>query len=217
MQRVVAYVDGFNLYFGLRSQGLRSAYWLDLGRAIRRLLERDEQLVGLKYFTSRISGPPDKVRRQNDYLDALIAHESIEVFFGHYQSNPRTCRTCGATSVEPSEKQTDVNIAVELLKDAHQNAFDSAAIVSADGDLVPAVIAVRQLFPSKRLMAFFPPGRGSERLGAEVHTKRRIRPWLARACQLPDEVMGVDGFPRRRPQEWGGPAAPGAVGSEGAS
>ena len=30
MSRVVAYVDGFNLYFGLRSKGWKKYYWLDL-------------------------------------------------------------------------------------------------------------------------------------------------------------------------------------------
>ena len=30
MSRVILYVDGFNLYFGLRSKGWRKYYWLDL-------------------------------------------------------------------------------------------------------------------------------------------------------------------------------------------
>ena len=31
MVRVAAYVDGFNLYFGMRSRGMRRYYWLDPG------------------------------------------------------------------------------------------------------------------------------------------------------------------------------------------
>ena len=30
MERVNAYIDGFNLYFGLKSKGWRRYYWLDL-------------------------------------------------------------------------------------------------------------------------------------------------------------------------------------------
>lgn len=202
MPRTIAYIDGFNLYFGLRSQRLRHLYWLDLRAMVRRLLEKDEQLLALKYFTSRISGPPEKVRRQNDYIDAVTAQPATRVYFGHYQSHPRSCQSCGAIYEHPNEKQTDVNIAGELIVDAHRDLYDTAVIVSADADLVPPIVAIKQLFPSKRVLVFFPPGRGSDRLTQEAHGKRRIRPWLLQACQLPDEVIGLDGFPRRRPQEW---------------
>ena len=30
MSRVIAYVDGFNLYFGLKAKGWKKHYWLDL-------------------------------------------------------------------------------------------------------------------------------------------------------------------------------------------
>lgn len=202
MQRAVAYIDGFNLYFGLRSQRLKHFYWLDLSATVRRLLERDEHLLALKYFTSRVTGPPDKVERQNEYIDAISAQPATQVYFGVYQSHPRTCRQCGAIHEEHNEKQTDVNIAVELLVDAHRDVYDTAILVSADADLVPAMLAVKQLFPTKRLVILFPPGRGSVRLEQEAHAKRRIRPWVVRACQLPDVVIGLDGYPRRRPKEW---------------
>jgi hypothetical protein len=29
-KRVIAYIDGFNLYFGLRDSGYRRYYWLDI-------------------------------------------------------------------------------------------------------------------------------------------------------------------------------------------
>ncbi|MCC7389039.1 MAG: hypothetical protein IT431_09760 [Phycisphaerales bacterium] len=35
-----------------------------------------------------------------------------------------------------------------------------------------------------------------------LHEKRRIRPWALRECQLPDEVIARDGYPKRRPTEW---------------
>ncbi|GMV26449.1 MAG: hypothetical protein AMXMBFR58_24800 [Phycisphaerae bacterium] len=202
MQRTVAYIDGFNLYFGLRSQGLRHLYWLDLAAMVRRLLEKDERLAATKYFTSRVSGPPEKVQRQNEYIDAIAAQPATQTYFGVYQSHARTCRNCGVAHEEHNEKQTDVNIAVELLVDAHRDVYDTAVIVSADADLVPAILAVKQLFPTKKLIVLFPPGRGSVRLEQEVHAKRRIRPWVLQACQLPDEVIGLDGYPRRRPPEW---------------
>lgn len=202
MQRTVAYIDGFNLYFGLRSQNLRHLYWLDLSAVVRRLLEKDERLRTVKYFTSRISGPPEKVQRQNEYIDAIAAQPHTQVYFGHYQTHRRVCRCCAYPSEEHHEKQTDVNIAVEMLVDAHRDVFDTAVLLSADADLVPVISALRQLFPAKRVVVFFPPGRGSVRLAQEAHAQRRVRRWVIQACQLPDEVMGLDGYPRRRPREW---------------
>lgn len=200
--RVVAYIDGFNLYFGLRSQRLRHLYWLDVAAMVRKLLEKHEAIVATKYFTSRVSGPPEKVHRQTEYIEALQARPGIQLFFGVYQSEQRTCSACGTAWYVHNEKQTDVNIAVEMLVDAHRNVFDAAVLVTADADLVPAVGAIRALFPHKRVMVFFPPGRGSVRLQQEVHAKRRIREWVVRSSQLPDEVIGLDGYPRRRPKEW---------------
>jgi hypothetical protein len=74
MERVIAYIDGFNLYFGMKSKGWKRFYWLDLPELVRQLLKTDQQLVDAKYFTSRISASlsdPDKSKRQNIYLDAL--------------------------------------------------------------------------------------------------------------------------------------------------
>ncbi len=200
--RVSAYVDGFNLYFGLKSQNLRHLYWLDVPAAVRRLLERRETLAVTKYFTSRVSGPSDKVRRQADYLDALSTLPDTRLYFGVYQTHDRTCASCGATWQQHNEKQTDVNIAVELLVDAHRDVFDTAVLVTADADLVPAIIALKALFPKKRVILMFPPGRGSVRLEQEAHGKRRLRPWVLQANQLPDTIVGLDGYPRSRPPEW---------------
>ena len=45
MNRVVAYVDGFNLYFGLKEGYGRRYHWLDLQRLVAALLQPDQQLV----------------------------------------------------------------------------------------------------------------------------------------------------------------------------
>ena len=45
MKRVIVYVDGFNLYFGLRSKGWRRHYWLNLVKLAGALLKPDQQLA----------------------------------------------------------------------------------------------------------------------------------------------------------------------------
>ena len=37
-QRVAAYIDGFNLYYGLRSKGWQRYYWVDMNLLVGKLL-----------------------------------------------------------------------------------------------------------------------------------------------------------------------------------
>ena len=74
MQRIIAYVDGFNLYYGLRSMGWRRLYWLDVHRLAENLLKPGQPLVRVHYFTARIASRPGNEgtrKRQGTYLDAL--------------------------------------------------------------------------------------------------------------------------------------------------
>src|SRR6478609_1429259 len=114
MSRVISYIDGFNMYYGLKSQGWDRYLWLDVQALSRNVLKPDQELVHTKYFTSRIGQPPDKAKRQTTYIEALQSFTDISLYFGHYLSSPRTCPDCGYTYGVAQEKMTDVNIAVEL-------------------------------------------------------------------------------------------------------
>jgi len=67
----IVYIDGFNLYFGLTEKGWRKYLWLDLKKFANWLLLPDQTLVHTKYFTSRITKPVSKQRRQSIFIDAL--------------------------------------------------------------------------------------------------------------------------------------------------
>jgi hypothetical protein len=106
MTRVIAYVDGFNLYFGLRSKGWKKYYWLDLPRLATSQLKPFQSLIGTHYFTSRICSDgnnADDVRRQSTYLDALVT-QGAKIHEGHYLEKRRRCHACGATWVDYEEK-----------------------------------------------------------------------------------------------------------------
>ncbi len=66
---------------------------------------------------------------------------------GVFKAKDRACRNCESAWTDHEEKETDVNIALHLLRDAHQDRFDRALLISGDSDLVPAVRMVRALFP----------------------------------------------------------------------
>jgi uncharacterized LabA/DUF88 family protein len=162
VSNVALYVDGFNLYFGLRSKKWRKYYWLDLVALGNRLLKPGQTLVAAHYFTSRIRTDGNNaadVARQSDYLDALAARGALRIHFGHYLEKERHCNSCGARWKSYEEKMTDVNIAVQLLTDAIDGVYDTAIVVSGDSDLTPPVVEILRRFPTKRVIIALPPNR----------------------------------------------------------
>jgi uncharacterized LabA/DUF88 family protein len=202
LKRVIAYIDGFNLYFGLKSKGWKKYYWLNLQGMAISLLKPDQNLVHTKYFTSRVSNNLQKQKRQSDYIEAIQTVPSVEVFYGKYQLNSRECRNCGNVDLVPNEKMTDVNIAVELLSDAFTNSFDVALLVSADSDLVGPVKKVRSLFPDKRIVICFPPDRFSVDLKNAAGIYMQIGRTIFSKNQFPDKIKKADGFTLIRPERW---------------
>ncbi len=203
-KRVIAYIDGFNLYYGLKERGWERFLWLDLPVLARSLIKKQQDLIQTKYFTSRIATPASKQKRQSIYLEAVKAHcgNHLKMYFGYYQFDPWKCDSCGRLEKVPSEKKTDVNIAVEIMTDAFSGLFDTALIISADGDLVPAVLAVKRLFPDKRIVIAFPPKRHSVELKREAHASFTIGRARFPQAQMPETVIKPSGIELSRPKKW---------------
>lgn len=213
-QRVGCYIDGFNLYFGLRDSDLGKFLWLNVHALAGCLIRKDQVLEYTKYFTARISGgrPDDKAtfrqerdakrKRQSNYLEALSSIVGVTVIEGHYRDNEIECNGCGRTWTAPQEKMTDVNIATHLIFDAFANRFDVAIVVSADSDLVPPIRAIRAHLGHKRIDVAFPPGRFSNELKQAAHGQCVIHENALKKSQFPDEITLPSGYTLKRPDRW---------------
>lgn len=202
MTRVIAYVDGFNLYHGLRHDGRRHL-WLDLDALATSLLKPGQGLERVRYFTARVRNDQDGHQRQADYLDALLAHSTrLEVIEGRFQQKTRCCNRCGRNWITYEEKETDVSIAVALIEDGVQDRFDTALVISADSDLCPAVRALKRLRPTKRIIAAFPPNRRSDDLRRAVDAAFTIGAAKIRQAQLPPSITTAAGVTLVRPKHW---------------
>ena len=202
MERVIAYVDGYNLYYGLREKRWKRFYWLNIQAMVGHLLKLPQTLLATKYFTTIVRQPDAKRRLQAVYLEALRTLSDFQIFYGHFLSDAVVCRNCGYTYEAYHEKMTDVNIAVELMTDAFQDRFDMALLVSADSDLISPIRSVQSLFNSKRVVVAFPPDRSSKAIiqtaSGHIYVGRDV---LAKSV-FPDKVTKTDGFVLRRPAEW---------------
>ncbi|HPS65319.1 MAG TPA: NYN domain-containing protein [Ignavibacteria bacterium] len=200
-KRVIAYVDGFNLYFGLLDAGLSRYKWLDINQLVLSILKDNQELVELKYFTSRVSNDPDKTHRQNIYIEALET-KGIKIYYGHYQRGTVNCNHCGCNWQTYNEKMTDVNIATQLLIDAHQDKFDVAMLISGDSDLVPPIKAIHKLFENKRVFVAFPPKRTNTSISINAKGNLTIGKNKIKRSQFPNEITKGNGYVLKKPPEW---------------
>ncbi len=202
MWRVISYIDGFNLYYGLMQSGLCRYLWLNLQDMSASLLKPNYTLVGTKYFTARVSSPPDKVRRQNTFLEALGTLDRTDVFYGHFLRKTIKCNNCQYTFSKHEEKMSDVNLATQMLTDAFQDRFDTALVISADSDLAAPIEVVRRHFASKRVIVATPPGRHSTHLQKLANAYFSIHVDNISRHQFPHVVTKSDGTRLIRPREW---------------
>lgn len=200
-ERVVVYVDGFNLYFGMLDAGFDYCKWLNLNLLIKNLLNHNQELVEVKYFTSRVSNNPEKQKRQNVYIEALES-VGVKIYYGNYQSDTIECKRCNNIWPKFNEKMTDVNIATQILIDAYQNKYDMAMLISGDSDLVPPIKAVHEIFKNKRVFVAFPPKRHNQSVALVARGSLTIGRKKLVESQFEEKVAKKDGYVLNKPSIW---------------
>lgn len=200
-ERVIVYIDGFNLYFGLIEAGLANYKWLNIKQLVDGLLKNSQVVEEIKYFTSRVSNDPEKQKRQSTYIEALET-VGIKIYYGQYQRNSIECRRCGNVWPIYSEKMTDVNIATHLLSDAYQDKFDMAMLISGDSDLVPPIKTKNQRFNNKRVFIAFPPKRNNSSVALVAKGSLTIGRKKIVDSQFPEMVKKMDGYILNKPANW---------------
>ncbi len=151
--RANIYVDGFNLYYGLRKSRYK---WLDIG-ALCRLKLPTHTINQIRYFTANVKArphDPGQPVRQQTYLRALKTTPNLSIKLGHFLTKdiwmPRTaCLSFHLDNVQvckTEEKGSDVNLASYLLLDGFHRDFEIAFVVTNDSDLCePIRMVTREL------------------------------------------------------------------------
>lgn len=202
-ERLIAYIDGFNLYHGLHDAAGTRLLWLDVVKLVKELRPASS-LVQVKYFTARVLDEPDAQARQDRYIEALTAlyPGRLTVVNGRFQRKPKRCRECGERWTSYEEKQTDVNIAVHLVADAVARRADTFLVISADTDVIPAIKMARQHASQATFLAQFPPRRQSTALARMLPDSRSLTVARVERALLPDVVKSPAGKHFHRPEKW---------------
>ena len=197
--RTMVYVDGFNLYYRCL-KGHTGVKWLDLNKVMQNLLPSGRYVVvGIKYFTARVSptpSDPDIHLRQGNYLQAISKYiPNLTIiegqFLTHEQWRPLAPPDTGKVRImHTEEKGTDVNIAVHLLNDAWLDLYDCAVLVSNDSDLTEALRLAKE---HGKVIGWLVPGekKKSWSLSKVVSFQKTIRKGVLELSQLPDPIPGT--------------------------
>jgi len=168
--RTIAYVDGYNLYYGCLKHSPH--LWLDVDRLVAGIVKIQDpaaELLRVRYFTAYIkarfaSNGEAAAQAQQTYFKALRASGRVDIITGDHSLAP----SWAVEYREPpdkrqrvriwrfEEKRTDVNLALSAYRDAAKGLVDQVVLVTNDSDITPAAVAIREDFPSIRIGVVFP-------------------------------------------------------------
>jgi uncharacterized LabA/DUF88 family protein len=163
-KKVIVFIDGFNLYHAINAHRNYHKYkWLNLNKLANLYITKNEKIVEILYFTALATWNQSKVKKHKLFIKAneLIG---IRTIYGEFKKRDKYCNLCHKKYQTFEEKQTDVNIAIQLFKLSIENKYDKAIIISGDSDLLPSIGAVRKTFPTKQIGVIIPIGRRAEAL-----------------------------------------------------
>lgn len=202
MEKVIFFIDGFNLYHALLDNNRLNRYkWLDLNSLARKFTKKDDKIEDIFYFTALATWSPDKVRRHKDFIKAQEIN-GVKIVYGEFKRKDKICPVCRKTYQTFEEKQTDVNIAIQLLVLAVQDKYDKAFIISGDSDLIPSIEAVKSAFPHKKIGVIIPIYRSAEQLKLTCDFYMKMKEKHLRASMLPDIIDLGKGKKLIRPSTW---------------
>lgn len=201
MKKVIAFVDGFNLYHSLQeNKAYRKYKWLNLIKLLEFYVPPRE-LKEIYYFTTLAHWMPDKVQRHKIFIRAL-EQTGINTVYGKFKRRDRQCKICGKYYPSYEEKQTDVSIAIHLFKLAIEDRYDTALILSGDSDLLPSIKAVKTTFPSKKIVVLIPIGRAAEELQKTCDEHIKIKERIVAKSLFDNPLTMSDGTLLVKPVSW---------------
>ena len=141
MTKVSVYIDGANFFGGLRS--INEKYTdsrFDFERYIRKIIGK-RKLATVYYYNASLKQQinPKIFRKQQMFFERLRKIDKFNVIL---------CRRQRRQNQDGNHYYTikgdDIHLAIDMLKDAYENRYDTAILISGDGDFAPLVKYVKQ-------------------------------------------------------------------------
>ena len=209
--RAALYIDGFNLYHPILRMGAKNNHlkWACLWQLGMNLAAAKGQKLVKVVFCTAVPSVRQNSHQRDRHIKFNNAQRAsgVTIIEGHYV--PENIEVAGIPTGETkwTEKQTDINVCLELIMDGFDDVYDVAMLLSADTDQVAtARVFTERLAPlGKSLLGVAPPDRSAPsgysryKIPSVVLKKFDIE-----RCIMPEEIT-FDGIMIRRPVEYAPP------------
>jgi uncharacterized LabA/DUF88 family protein len=136
MERIVIFIDNSNIFKGFRKYDVKVDY-----EKLKNLITRDRNLQNVFLYEGVVYPMSPEKKRWYKELSNRSGYV-IKASFDKIASS-------GAI-----EKKIDIKIAIDIISLAYEDAYDTAVLVSGDGDFVPVVRKLKELVKNVEVWAF---------------------------------------------------------------
>jgi uncharacterized LabA/DUF88 family protein len=170
------FVDGSNFNRACDREGI--SYRVDFNLLATRL-SRGYHFVQLRYYSAPLANLWSAAyRTQQAFFEQLRRSRRIELVLGRHE--PRTDRYGQRYHVE---KETDVNLAVDMVVGAYEERYDVAMLVAGDTDYVRAIRAV-QAHGKRVVWCHLPAQKHTNQLAQLCDERFELNDKFLRTCAL---------------------------------
>lgn len=202
MNKVSIFIDGFNLYHGIKILGKQYYKWLNINKLSEYLIKPTDKIISINYFTAKVINNKNKQANQEKYISAISTLKKVNIFYGKYKYKNYLCPLCHQVFRQPIEKITDVNISVRAIIGAYKKEYEKAIFITGDTDLITSMKALKNEMNINVQIAF-PPNRKNDAIRKEFpDSYRRIKEKIIIKSLLPFEVKTNSNHIIKCPKKW---------------
>jgi len=136
MERITIFIDNSNIFQGFRKYNVKVDY-----EKLKNLISKDRKLQDIFLYEGVLY--PISSEKKKWYAD--LKNKSGYVIRASFDK---------ITHNNTIEKKIDIQIAIDIISLAYENDYDTAALVSGDGDFVPVIEKLIELKKNVELWAF---------------------------------------------------------------
>jgi len=136
MERIIIFLDNSNIFNGFKKYNIKADY-----EKLKRVITKERKLEEIFLYEGVVYPIRTEKKKWYDDLTNKSGYQ-IKASFDKITFN------------EAIEKKIDIQIAVDIISLAYENKFDTAVLVSGDGDFVPVVKKLKDLKKGVEVWAF---------------------------------------------------------------
>ena len=198
MKKVIVYIDGFNLYHSIKDLGKQHEYlkWQNLAKLPKQFLSKNDNILSINFFTAYPTWKQDSYARHKIYV-RILQDLGVNIIFGNFKTKDMYCDNCKRHIKKHEEKQTDVNIATQIVQDIYEKKPNIIQIISGDTDLIPPIKIAKE--KNINIQVVIPVARRANEFDSIVDKKSKIKIKHLEKCFLGERYTTKDNITLKCP------------------